>query len=207
MRAAAWPVTRRALAATTARPRHRHSKTATTCIRYGLLALLALLTGCKDGLSHSRTVCVSGYNEYEKQIHEFWLDNESKSGCFGNPPGRSDGDPWGGGAKFACGCKVTPGKSVTLQWSFVQSVEDFDAGKKAQEFALKVTIPQPESRSSRYLRVYFRKNGTASLQWVDDMGVDELPPTPDKQAPESPAQPAPALTVQHAPRPRPGAAP
>ncbi|QRN42725.1 hypothetical protein GDR29_16095 [Xanthomonas oryzae pv. oryzae] len=33
---------------------------------------------------------------------------------------------------------------------------------------------------SAWLRsdVYLRKNGTALLHWVDDMGADELPPTP-----------------------------
>ncbi|WP_302479187.1 hypothetical protein [Burkholderia lata] len=40
-----------------------------------------------------------------------------------------------------------------------------------------MAIPQPESSTSRYLRVYFRKNGTAELQWVDDMNAPELPPT------------------------------
>ncbi|QEO28351.1 DUF3304 domain-containing protein [Xanthomonas translucens pv. undulosa] len=138
-----------------------------------------MLGGCKDGFSQSRTVCVTGYNEYEKQIYEFWLDNESKAGCFGNPPGRSEGSHWGGGGKFSCGCNVTPGKTVNLQWSFVQSVEEFDAGEKAKEYTTKVTIPQPESRNSRYFRIYFRKDGTASLQWVDDMGAEELPATPD----------------------------
>ncbi len=148
-------------------------------LRFLMVAFIFLLGGCKDGFSQSRTVCATGYNEYEKQIYEFWLDNESKSGCFGNPPGRTAGTLWGGGGKFSCGCNVTPGKTVNLQWSFVQSVEEFDAGKKAKEYTTKVTIPQPQSRNSRYFRVYFRKDGTASLQWVDDMGAEELPATSD----------------------------
>jgi hypothetical protein len=148
-------------------------------LRFLMVAFIFLLGGCKDGFSQSRTVCVTGYNEYEKQIYEFWLDNESKSGCFGNPPGRKDGNPWGGGGAFSCGCNVTPGKTVNLQWSFVIPKEDFYAGKRAEEHFLKVTIPQPESSGSRYFRVYFRKDGTASLQWVDDMGAEELPATSD----------------------------
>ncbi|WP_260608101.1 hypothetical protein [Xanthomonas cerealis] len=149
-------------------------------LRFLMVAFIFLLGGCRDGFSQSRTVCVTGYNEYEKQIYEFWLDNESKAGCFGNPSGRGkDTGDWGGGGAFSCGCKVTPGKTVNLQWSFVQSVEEFDAGKKAKEYTTKVTIPQPESRNSRYFRVYFRKDGTASLQWVDDMGAEELPATSD----------------------------
>jgi hypothetical protein len=149
-------------------------------LKLACVALCGLLIGCKGGAAQSRTVCVTGYNEYEKQIYEFWLDNESKAGCFGNPSGRGkDTGDWGGGGAFSCGCKVTPGKTVNLQWSFVQSVEEFDAGKKAKEYATKVTIPQPESRNSRYFRVYFRKDGTASLQWVDDMGAEELPATSD----------------------------
>jgi hypothetical protein len=110
-------------------------------LRFLMMAFIILLGGCKDGFSQSRTVCVTGYNEYEKQIYEFWLDNESKAGCFGNPPGRSEGSHWGGGGKFSCGCNVTPGKTVNLQWSFVQSVEEFDAGEKAKEYTTKVTIP------------------------------------------------------------------
>ncbi|WP_269138939.1 hypothetical protein [Burkholderia anthina] len=40
-----------------------------------------------------------------------------------------------------------------------------------------MTIPQPESSTSRYLRVYFRQNGTAELQWVDGMNAPEPRPT------------------------------
>ncbi|PPV04627.1 DUF3304 domain-containing protein [Xanthomonas bromi] len=137
-----------------------------------------MLGGCKDGFSQSKTVCVTGYNEYEKQIYEFWLDNESKSGCFGNPPGRKDGNPWGGGGAFSCGCNVTPGKVVNLYWTFEQTRQEYDSGVKPEEHTIKVQTPKPQSSSSRYFRIFFRKNGTASLQWVDDMGADELPPTP-----------------------------
>ncbi|WP_230941011.1 hypothetical protein [Xanthomonas translucens] len=148
-------------------------------IRFSMVAFIFLLGGCKDGFSQSRTVCVTGYNEYEKQIYEFWLDNESKSGCFGNPPGRKDGNPWGGGGKFSCGCKVTPGKVVNLYWTFEQTRQEYDSGVKPEEHTIRVQTPQPKSSSSRYFRIYFRKDGTASLQWVDDMGAEELPATSD----------------------------
>ncbi len=44
-----------------------------------------------------------------------------------------------------------------------------------------VTIPQPESHDSRYLRVYFMKDGTTPLQWVDDMGAPTLSPSIRKE--------------------------
>ncbi|KAB7769377.1 DUF3304 domain-containing protein [Xanthomonas maliensis] len=146
-------------------------KTSLPCIA------LVLLAGCTVDGSHSKTVCVTGYNEYERHIHEFWLDNEAKSGCFGNPPRRENPYPWGGGGAFSCGCNVTPGKEVNLYWRFERTKAEYDANATPEEHTIRVKIPQPESRTSRYLRVYFRRNGTASLQWVDDMGADELPPT------------------------------
>ncbi|WP_258077808.1 hypothetical protein [Xanthomonas bromi] len=84
----------------------------------------------------------------------------------------------GGGGKFSCGCKVTPGKVVNLYWTFEQTRQEYDSGVKPEEHTIRVQTPQPQSSSSRYFRIFFRKNGTASLQWVDDMGADELPPTP-----------------------------
>ncbi|KAB7769379.1 DUF3304 domain-containing protein [Xanthomonas maliensis] len=170
-------------------------------------ATIALLAGCTNGLPQARTVCVTGYNEYERQIYRFWLDSEAKSGCFGNPPGRSDGNPWGGGGKFACGCNVTPGKVVDLQWTFEQTRQEYDAGLKPEEHTIRVKIPQPESSRSRYFRVYFRKNGTTSLQWVDDMGADELAPTPDVRNPSASVQPTPNPTAQPAIMPRSGELP
>jgi len=35
-------------------------------LRFLMMAFILLLGGCKDGFSQSRTVCVTGYNEYEK---------------------------------------------------------------------------------------------------------------------------------------------
>ncbi|KAB7769378.1 DUF3304 domain-containing protein [Xanthomonas maliensis] len=141
------------------------------------VAAVAGLAGCSNGLSHARTVCVTGYNEYDRKIHEFWLDNESKAGCFGNPSGRAPGQNWGGGGKFSCGCSVTPGRTVNLEWTFVLPKQDFYAGKPPEQHSVRVKIPQPQSATSRYFRIYFRNNGTVSLQWVNDMGADELAPT------------------------------
>ena len=150
-------------------------------LKWAAIAVVFLmLSGCDKVLSHKRTVCVTGYNEYERQIYEFWLDNESKSGCFGNPSGREDKYNFGGGGGFACGCTVTPGKKVSLYWSFEQTRAEFDAKEPPEEHTVQVTIPQPESRNSRYLRVYFMKDGSTPLQWVDDMGAPELPPSAGK---------------------------
>ncbi|MBN3828799.1 hypothetical protein G3O00_35125 [Burkholderia sp. Ac-20384] len=142
---------------------------------------LAMLAACdKHGVDASaapRTVCITGYNEYTRKLHEFWLDNEHKSGCFGNPSAREAGEAFGGGGGFACGCTVTPGQTVKLAWVFAQPLAEIERGVAAEHQTIDVTIPRPESSTSRYLRVYFRKNGTADLQWVDDMNAPELPPT------------------------------
>ncbi|RNF82093.1 DUF3304 domain-containing protein [Montanilutibacter psychrotolerans] len=134
------------------------------------------LVGCDAVLSQSRTVCVTGYNEHERGIHEYWLDDENKAGCHGNPPGRDVDQVFGGGGGFVCGCNVEPGKQVSLFWEFVQTPEDFDAKVPPEQRTVQVTIPQPESPSSRYLRVYFMEDGSTPLQWVDDMSAPELIP-------------------------------
>lgn len=138
---------------------------------------VTLLSGCGDVLPPSpKTVCISGYNQNDRKIHMFWLDDESKSGCWGNPPGRDINEVYGGGGGFNCGCRVTPGKQVSLTWSLARSLKELEAGVLRKEFSTQVTIPQPESSTSRYFRAYFMKNGTARLQWVDSMGAPELSP-------------------------------
>ena len=136
-----------------------------------------LLSGCGDIFAPSaKTVCISGYNQNDRKIHMFWLDNEGKAGCWGNPPGRDVDQVYGGGGKFNCGCRVTPGKQVSLTWSLARSLKELEAGVLRKEFSTQVTIPQPESSTSRYFRAYFMKDGTAKLQWVDSMGAPELSP-------------------------------
>ncbi|MBN3831822.1 hypothetical protein G3N64_08120 [Burkholderia sp. Ac-20344] len=148
------------------------------------LGVLGVLAGCgrHDGAASAepRTVCITGYNEYTRKLHAFWLDNQHKSGCFGNPSAREAGEAFGGGGGFACGCRVTPGQAVKLAWVFAQPLDEIQRGVQAEHRTIDVTIPQPESSMSRYLCVYFRKNGTAELQWVDDMNAPELPPTVEK---------------------------
>lgn len=141
-----------------------------------------ILSGCDKVFSQERTVCVTGYNENERQIYEFWLDGESKSGCFGNPSGRQGYSNFGGGGGFSCGCTITPGKKVNLYWKFVRTKQEFKAKIPAEEHVSQVTIPQPESSNSRYLRVYFMQDGSTPLQWVDDMGAPELPPSTRKHS-------------------------
>lgn len=142
-------------------------------------AVLGLLSAC-DGASAARTVCVSGFNENARQIHEFWLDGEHKSGCFGNPSGKETGSKyWGGGGGFACGCSVTPGRKVNLSWEVAQTWDEYQKKVPPEQHTTQVTIPQPESSHSRYLRVYFRKDGSTDLQWVDDMDAPTLPLSKD----------------------------
>lgn len=146
----------------------------------GVLAACGRHDGAEAAAAQQHAVCVTGYNEYDRKLHEFWLDNAHKSGCFGNPSAREAGEAFGGGGGFACGCKVTPGRKVKLFWEFAQPLDAIQRGVPPERKTIDVTIPQPESPTSRYLRVYFRKNGTAELQWVDDMNAPELKPTREK---------------------------
>jgi hypothetical protein len=127
------------------------------------------LTGCDRVFSQSRGVCITGYNEYDRGIYEFWLDNEGKSGCFGNPSGRSPGYDFGGGGGFACGCKLTPGSTVNLYWRFERTREEYDRKISPEEHTVAVTIPELDVRSPRYFRVYFMRDGTTKLQWAEAM--------------------------------------
>ncbi|WP_278649957.1 hypothetical protein [Burkholderia lata] len=157
------------------------SRAGARALTLAALGVLGVLAGCEQHVDAAsaapRTVCITGYNEYTRKLHEFWLDNEHKSGCFGNPSAREAGEAFGGGGGFACGCTVTPGQTVKLAWVFAQPLAEIERGVAAEHQTIDVTIPRPESSTSRYLRVYFRKNGTADLQWVDDMNAPELPPT------------------------------
>ncbi|KVW26883.1 DUF3304 domain-containing protein [Burkholderia ubonensis] len=146
----------------------------------GVLAACGRHAGAEAAAAKPHAICVTGYNEYDRKLHEFRLDNEHESGCFGNPSAREAGEAFGGGGGFACGCKVTPGRKVKLFWEFAQPLDAIQRGVPPERKTIDVTIPQPESPTSRYLRVYFRKNGTAELQWVDDMNAPELKPTQEQ---------------------------
>ena len=105
------------------------------------LAALGVLAGCgrHDGTaSGPRTVCITGYNEYTRKLHEFWLDNEHKSGCFGNPSAREAGEAFGGGGGFACGCRVTPGQTAKLTWVFAQPLAEIRLRLDASGIAIDV---------------------------------------------------------------------
>ena len=144
--------------------------------------LVTSLAGCGDVFEPaSKEVCITGYNQYERQIHKFRLDGESKSGCSGNPSGRDGRGIYGGGGGFMCGCRVTPGKQVSLHWVFVQNKAEYAAKVPEVEHTVQVTIPQPESSSSRYFRIFFMKNGIPQLQWVDYMGAPEIMPPSEEE--------------------------
>ena len=145
-----------------------------------LVVCAVFLSGCgEDSSFKSRSVCITGYNQFERKIHEFWLDGESNSGCHGNPSRRELDHVYGGGSKFTCGCRVTPGKEVSLYWVFAQSKAEYAEKIPEVQREVRVTIPQPESPTSRYFRAYFMKDGTAKLQWVDNMGAPEVEPSPE----------------------------
>ncbi len=144
--------------------------------------LVTLLAGCGDVFAPaSKEVCITGYNQYERQFHKFRLDAENKSGCSGSPSGREGYGVYGGGGGFVCGCRVTPGKQVNLYWSFEPTLEAFRKGSPLEEYTVVVTIPQPESSSSRYLRIYFMKSGIPQLQWVDDLRTPKIMPSSENE--------------------------
>ena len=65
-------------------------------------------------------------------------------------------------------------------WAFARPLAEIERGVASQRQAIDVTNAQERIVTSRYLRVYFRQNGTADLQWVDDMNASGLPPTVEK---------------------------
>src|SRR5699024_6722590 len=117
-----------------------------------------LLTAC-DNTPKKRTVCVAGVNGFERPIYEFWLDSDNKSGCFGSSYGRETTSAYGGGGGFACGCNVRVGDRVKLEWEFAQNREEYRSGKPPITGETMVTVPEPESSSSRYLFIYFKEDG------------------------------------------------
>lgn len=133
------------------------------CSKYGVDVLVELYN-----------VCVIGYNEYGCKFYEFWFDNEYKLGCFGNLLVCEDGEVFGGGGGFVCGCKVMLGQKVKLFWEFVQLLDDIQCGILFECKMIDVIILQLELLMLCYLCVYFCKNGMVELQWVDDMNVFEF---------------------------------
>ncbi len=144
--------------------------------------LVTSLAGCGDVFAPaSKEVCITGYNQYERQLHIFRLDEESKSGCWGNPSGRDGYGIYGGGGGYVCGCRVIAGRQVSLSWSLVRTRAEFDADIPREEFSTVVTIPQPESPTSRYFRIYFMKSGIPQLQWVDDLRTPKIMPSSESE--------------------------
>ncbi|WP_176465170.1 hypothetical protein [Pseudomonas sp. Irchel 3E20] len=140
--------------------------------------LVTSLAGCGDVFAPaSKEVCITGYNQYEWPIHEFRLDAANKTGCSGNPSARKGNYMYGGGGGLSCGCRVTPGKQVTLTWSMARSLDELEAGIPRKEFSTEVIIPQPESSTSRYFRIFFMKDGVPKLQWVDDLRAPRIMPS------------------------------
>src|SRR5699024_12148156 len=124
-----------------------------------------------------RTVCVTGLNEFERKIHRFWLDSDNKSGCFGNPPAKPSYANFGGGGGFACGCSVRAGDRVKLEWEFAQTWAEYNSSERHITGETMVTVPEPESPSSRYLFVGFKKDGSNPIVWKDTLGVPDIPPS------------------------------
>lgn len=120
------------------------------------LVVLGVLAGCgrhDDAASPARrTVCITGYNEYTRKLHEFWLDNEHRSGCFGNPSAREAGEAFGGGGGFACGCQVTPGQAAKLAWVFAQPLDEIERGVAAEHRTIDVALSARVFQEERHGR-------------------------------------------------------
>ena len=144
--------------------------------RLGLAAGLLALVGCDQVMSQTVNVCVSAYNQRERAIHGFWLDDENKAGCWGNISGRKPGQLYGGGGKHTCGCSVTPGETVALDWEYGRSMDELKANIPREAHSTRITIPEPQSSDSRYLRLYFLEDGETMIDLVDDFGPPIPPP-------------------------------
>ncbi|WP_158902556.1 DUF3304 domain-containing protein [Burkholderia sp. L27(2015)] len=119
-------------------------------------------------------VCTVGYNYREWPIYWFGVST-SEGKCGNNTGGKRPDETYGGGV--ACGCVVRPGGRATVKWTMEQTRAEFDSHAPIEKHEIQVTVPQPESRKSRYLQVHFLANNDVVLDWRDEVDNRVKPAT------------------------------
>ena len=104
----------------------------------------------------SRPVCTAAVNYRERPIYGFSLI--APSGTCGNA----------GNGGFACGCSIRPGEQATVKWTFDQSLAEIEKHVPEETHEVQVAIPQPESRTSRYVFLHFLANNSVVIDWRDE---------------------------------------
>jgi hypothetical protein len=113
-------------------------------------------------------VCTVGFNYREQPI--FWFGVATQEGKCGNDVGgKHAGEPYQGGGGVACGCAVRPGEVATVKWRFDRTSEQFDNHVPPEVHEVRVIMPKPESRQSRYLQVHFMADNHVVFDWRDEV--------------------------------------
>ncbi|WP_158902559.1 DUF3304 domain-containing protein [Burkholderia sp. L27(2015)] len=121
------------------------------------LAGVALFYGLRATVTpSSHPVCTAAVNYRERPLYGFSLI--APTGTCGNA----------GNGGFACGCSITPGEQATVKWSMEQTRIEFDSHAPIEEHETQVTIPQPQSRTSRYVFLHFLADSRVIMDWRDE---------------------------------------
>ena len=94
--------------------------------------------------------------------------------CGNDVGGRRPGAAYSGGGGVACGCAIRPGEQATVKWTFDQPLSEIKKHVPEETHQVQVTVPQPESRKSRYLQVHFLSDNRVVFDWRDDFGFSRV---------------------------------
>jgi hypothetical protein len=118
-------------------------------------------------------VCTVGLNYREQSI--FWFGVTTAEGACGNSAsGKEPTSVFPGGGGVACGCTVRPGEIATVKWRFDRTSEQFDSHIPPEVHEMKILVPKPTSRSSRYLGVHFLPDNRVVFDWRDDLAFKRI---------------------------------
>jgi hypothetical protein len=121
-------------------------------------------------------VCTVGFNYREQSI--FWFGVTTPEGtCGNNVGGKRPNHMFAGGEGVACGCAVRPGEKAIVKWRFDRTSEQFDSHIPPEVHEATVFVPQPESRTSRYLQVHLMADNHVVLDWRDEVETRVDPKT------------------------------
>jgi len=124
-------------------------------------------------------VCTVGYNYREKPIYSFGVVTP-EGACGNNVGGKRSDEVYSGGGGVACGCSVRPGETATVKWEFDEPYNDVQRGIPTEKHEINVAIPQPESRTARYLQVHFLADNRVVLDWRNDISFSRVDPATGK---------------------------